>query len=65
VATSNLAVIEQFNVIFFSVNIQWLYLLLASPCDNDLKSMGVKRWRKKAEDRLVWAVLLKEALVKL
>jgi hypothetical protein len=33
--------------------------------ENDLKSMGVKRWRKKAEDRLVWAIILKEALVKL
>jgi hypothetical protein len=32
---------------------------------NDLKSMGVKRWRKKAEDRSVWAIILKEALVKL
>jgi hypothetical protein len=32
---------------------------------NDLKSMGVKRWRKKAEDRSVRAVILKEALVKL
>jgi len=27
-----------------------------------MKSMGVKRWRKKAEDRSVWAVVLKEAL---
>jgi hypothetical protein len=33
--------------------------------ENDLKSMGVKRWRKKAEDRSVWAIVLKEALVKL
>jgi hypothetical protein len=33
--------------------------------ENDLKSMGVKRWRKKAEDRSVWAIILKEALVKL
>jgi hypothetical protein len=32
---------------------------------NDLKFMGVKRWRKKALDRSVWAVILKEALVKL
>jgi hypothetical protein len=32
---------------------------------NDLKSMGVKRWRKKAEERSVWAIILKEALVKL
>jgi hypothetical protein len=32
---------------------------------NDLKSMGVKRWRKKAEDRSVWAIILKQALVKL
>jgi hypothetical protein len=27
--------------------------------------MGVKRWRKKAEDRSAWAIILKEALVKL
>jgi hypothetical protein len=33
--------------------------------ENDLKSTGVKRWRKKAEDRSVWAVILKETLVKL
>jgi hypothetical protein len=31
--------------------------------ENDLKSMGVNRWRKKTEDRSVWAVILKEALV--
>jgi hypothetical protein len=27
--------------------------------------MGVKRWRKKAEDRSVWVIILKEVLVKL
>jgi hypothetical protein len=27
--------------------------------------MGVKRWREKAEDRSIWAVILKEVLVKL
>jgi hypothetical protein len=27
--------------------------------------MRVKRWRKKAEDRSVWAIVLKEALAKL
>ena len=27
--------------------------------------MGVKRWRNKAEDTSSWAVILKEALVKL
>jgi hypothetical protein len=32
---------------------------------NDPKSMGVKRWRQKAEDRSVRAVILKAALVKL
>jgi hypothetical protein len=31
--------------------------------ENDLKSMGVKRWRKKAEDRSVCAVVVKEVLV--
>jgi hypothetical protein len=33
--------------------------------ENDLKSMGVKRRRKKAEDRSVWDIILTEALVKL
>jgi hypothetical protein len=33
--------------------------------ENDLKFMGVKKWRKKAEHRTVWAIILKEALVKL
>jgi len=33
--------------------------------ENDLNTMGVKRWRKKAEDRSVWAIILKEVLVKL
>jgi hypothetical protein len=28
--------------------------------ENDLKSMGVKRWRKKAEDRSVCAITLEE-----
>jgi hypothetical protein len=32
---------------------------------NDLKSVGVERWRKTAEDRSVWAIILKEALVNL
>jgi hypothetical protein len=26
--------------------------------ENDLKSMGVKRLRKKAEDRSVWVIIL-------
>jgi hypothetical protein len=33
--------------------------------ENELKSMCVKRWRKKAEDRSVCAVIVKEVLVKL
>jgi hypothetical protein len=33
--------------------------------ENDVKSMGVQRWRKKAEDGSVLAVVLKEALGKL
>jgi hypothetical protein len=33
--------------------------------ENDLKSMDVKRCRKKAEDRSAWAIILKETLVKL
>ena len=33
--------------------------------ENDLKSMCVKRLRKKAEDRSVWDIVMKEALVEL
>ena len=33
--------------------------------ENDLKSKGVTRWRKKAEGRSAWAIILKEALAKL
>jgi hypothetical protein len=33
------------------------------PIANNLKSMCVKRWRNKAENRLMWAVILKEAVV--
>jgi hypothetical protein len=33
--------------------------------EDDLKTMGVKRWRKKAEDREEWAIILKKAMVKL
>jgi hypothetical protein len=33
--------------------------------ENYLKLIGVKRWRKKAEGKSVWAIILKEALVKL
>ena len=32
---------------------------------NNLKLMGVKRWRNKAEDSLMWAVILKVAAIKL
>jgi len=32
--------------------------------ENDLKSMCVTRWSEKAEYRSVWAIILKEALVK-
>jgi hypothetical protein len=40
--------------------LRWLHCI-----ENDLKSMGVNIWRKEAEDRSVWAIILKEALVKL
>jgi hypothetical protein len=40
-------------------NLRWLDCI-----EKDLKSMGVKRWRKKAEDRSVWAIIPKEALLK-
>jgi hypothetical protein len=33
--------------------------------ENDHKSMGVKGWRKKAEDRSAWAIILKVPLVRL
>jgi hypothetical protein len=33
--------------------------------ENDLKWMCVKRSKKKTEDRSVWAIILKEVLVKL
>ena len=33
--------------------------------ENGLKSMGVKRRRKKSGDRSAWAIILKEVLVKL
>jgi hypothetical protein len=33
--------------------------------ENDLKSMDVKKWRNKAENRSAWVIILKEALVKL
>jgi hypothetical protein len=33
--------------------------------ENDLKFMGIKKWRKKAEDRSVWPVIQKVALVRL
>jgi hypothetical protein len=32
---------------------------------DDLKTMGVRRWRKRAEDHEEWAIILKEAMVKL
>jgi hypothetical protein len=33
--------------------------------EDDLKTLGVRRWRKRAEDREVWAIILKEAMVKI
>jgi len=33
--------------------------------ENDMKSVGVKKWRKKAEGIFVWAVIPKETLVEL
>jgi hypothetical protein len=36
-------------------NFRWLDCI-----ESDLKSMGVKRWRKTAEDRSVWANIRKE-----
>jgi hypothetical protein len=33
--------------------------------ENDLKTLGVRRWRNRAEDREELAIILKEAMVKL
>jgi hypothetical protein len=33
--------------------------------ENDLKSISVKTWRKTAEDKYAWVIILKEALFKL
>jgi hypothetical protein len=33
--------------------------------EDDLETLGVKRWRKKAEDCEEWAIIIKEAIVKL
>jgi hypothetical protein len=33
--------------------------------EDDLKTVGVRRWMKRAEDREEWAIILKEAMVKL
>jgi hypothetical protein len=33
--------------------------------EDDLKILGVRRWRKRAEDREEWAIILKETMVKL
>jgi hypothetical protein len=34
--------------------LRWLHCT-----ENDLKSMGVKRWKKKADGRSVWVIILK------
>jgi hypothetical protein len=33
--------------------------------EDNLKTLGVRRWRKRAEDREEWAIILKKAVVKL
>jgi hypothetical protein len=33
--------------------------------EDGLKTLGVSRWRKRAQDREEWAIILKEAVVKL
>jgi hypothetical protein len=33
--------------------------------EDDLKILGVRRWRKSVEDHEEWAIVLKEAMVKL
>jgi hypothetical protein len=32
--------------------------------EDDLKTLGVRRWRKRAEDHEEWATIIKEAMVK-
>jgi hypothetical protein len=33
--------------------------------EDDLKTLGVRTWRKRVEDGEGWAIILKEAMVKL
>jgi hypothetical protein len=33
--------------------------------EDDLKTSGLRRWRKRAKDREEWAIILKETMVKL
>ena len=33
--------------------------------EKDLQDLGVRRWRKRTEDRAEWAIILKETLAKL
>jgi hypothetical protein len=40
--------------------LRWLHCI-----ENDLKSVGINIWRKEAEDRSVWAIILTEAPVRL
>jgi hypothetical protein len=40
-------------------------LRLIDDVEEDLRSMGVKRWRKRAMDRREWAAIVKEAKAKL
>jgi hypothetical protein len=32
--------------------------------EDDLRTLGVRRWMKKEEDREEWAIILKEAMIK-
>jgi hypothetical protein len=40
-------------------------LIWLNCCEEHLKSMGVKGWKQKAEDRTVWAIIPREEWVKL
>jgi hypothetical protein len=54
------------NIVSRGISGQTLCGLSVGGCtENDLKSMGVKRWREKAKDRSVFAIILQNALVKL
>jgi hypothetical protein len=45
-------------------NVQWI-LRWINDVEDDLRKLGVKRWRTKALDRVEWASIVREAKAKL